>query len=133
MSEKFQLGELSCLPDAGGYLLLTTEEGYKVRAEGYTQGEAWWQNVKKPTHNLFFTHPEFIDLVLEGKQKIASLEERGRKLEVEISRLRDENRKLEAENSRLRERKRRDRVWYPVRNRRQLRAVLRKMLGYGDR
>ena len=109
--QKFQIGEQGCLPSAIGYLVLT-KAGGQVEARGYTQEQAWWND--SMTHQVF-SFPEFIALVLEGRQIIASLQE--------------ENAKLREENASLREanRKRGGRVWYPIRNGRQLRATLRKM------
>jgi regulator of replication initiation timing len=60
---------------------------------------------------------------LEGRQKIASLQKDNESMWNEVCKLRNENASLQAEVRRLRER-----IWYPIRNARQLRAALRKIV-----
>jgi hypothetical protein len=83
--QEFQVGVRTSLRSACGYLLLLMEEG-KINAEGYTREQAWWSRDLKMIHQDF-SFPEFVSLVLEGRQKIASLQAEVRSLQAEVHRL----------------------------------------------
>jgi len=93
-------------------------EGGEVRIGGYTQEEAWARTAgdgvrarwSEPQETMRV--PEFIELILYGRDKIDWLEKRNKELSEEVEELERENRELRSEIDEVKRRWRQSRRTY---------------------